>query len=451
MKKHLFLILFSIILLSSSACKPPEDLIIREEFFEENATSINMWCADFEEWQNELNINQRMDFNDIKDDGIQLKQVFVEQNDIDDRLRSARETNSTPDIYMISIGNLYKEVKNGYALDITSYFDTWDDLIDNAKEGVKYNNSYYGYPICLEPSTLLFYRKDLLLEYGKTETVPTKWDDFVELCREIKKNIKSANVKGLYTYDLPKGVDCAWATVGMQIAATGGMAISDNWTTSRLLEKGYTDLGNLWATMYQEGLVPLSSGAYNQYINDLCLGKQVLSTCGSWSVSEIINTYPELVDKIGISQMPTFDGNTNVTTATNGGWVYVISSSCKNVDKAVEVLKYLVAGNDTSRCEKYFEKAYYSKASPRKSVQNKINESMDTQELVPQEWIEIINSVSSKACLEPIYTWDICVAVEAFLEECAMGDNINKAQTKANTAVEKLIADNKLANNNPRG
>ena len=87
-----------------TGCEPPDDIkdIVennREEYIEEGATTINMWCADFEEWQNQLNIEQRKDFNDIKDDGIQLSQTFIQQTDIDDRLRSARETNSTPDIY----------------------------------------------------------------------------------------------------------------------------------------------------------------------------------------------------------------------------------------------------------------------------------------------------------------------------------------------------------------
>ena len=146
MKKILSFLTLLFIAVALVGCKPPEGLLTidsKDEYIEAGATNIVMWCADFEEWQNQLNVSQRMDFNNIKNDGIQLSQVFIEQNDIDDRLRAARETNSTPDIYMISIGNLYKEVQNGYALDLTSYIDTWDDLIDSAYEGVTYDGKHY--------------------------------------------------------------------------------------------------------------------------------------------------------------------------------------------------------------------------------------------------------------------------------------------------------------------
>ena len=455
MKKILSFLSLILLGMMVVGCKPPANLttIDEKEYFEDGATTINMWCADFEEWQNQLNISQRIKFNSIKDDGIQLSQAFIEQNDIDDRLRAARETGSTPDIYMISIGNLYKEVQNGYALDITSYIDTWDDLIDAAYEGVTYNSKHYGYPICLEPSTLVFYRKDLLQQYGNTTTIPSRWDEFLALCQTIKANIKSSGTKGLYPFDVPKGVDCAWGTWGMQVAATGGLAVDDTWSTSRLLTEGrdgYTNLGSLWDQLFDKGYVPLSSGPYNKYITQLCLDKQVMTLAGSWSVSEIVNAYPELIDKIGIAKVPTFDGNQDKCLATNGGWVYVVSSSCKNVEKAISVIKYLVAGSDTTRCEEYFAKAYYSKSAPRKSVQEKIEASLSTQTKVPTEWVELINEVTTSSILEPIYPWDISVAIEGYLEACAMGKGIEASLIEADTAIKNIILNSHCAGTNPR-
>lgn len=458
MKKLIFILTLLVVATCLTACEPPEDMKSavenhKTQVVEENATTITMWCADFEEWQNRLNMNQCTQFNEIKTDGIQLEQVFIQQADIDDRLRSAKETNSMPDIYMISLGNLYKEINRGNAMDISQYITTWDDLVPNAAAAVSYNNGKYGYPICIEPSTLLFYRKDLLQQYGKTDTIPAKWDDFLALCGTIKSNIKASGKKGIYAFDVPKGVDCAWATVGLQHAATKGFPITDDWSKSRVLtegKEGYLALGNVWAELYGKGYIPLASGAYNEYISELCNDKLVMTTAGSWSVSEIINAYPELTDKIGVTVMPTVDGNQNVTTATNGGWAYVISKDCKNPEKAAEVLKFLVAGEDTTRTEEYFAKAYYSKSSPRKSVQTKIEASLATQTAVPTEWVTIINDVASKAVLEPIYSWDISVAIELYLEECAMGKDPLKQLETANATIERIIASDKLAGNNPR-
>ena len=64
--------------------------------------------------------------------------------------------------------------------------------------------------------------------------------------------------------------------------------------------------------------------------------------------------------------------------------------------------------------------------------------------------ISVINEVTSKAILEPIYDWDISVAIEGYLENCAMGEDINASLVTANGEVERIIANSKLAGNNPR-
>ena len=198
MKKILFGVfsLFSLCLLS---CTPPSDIIIddEEEKVEEGATSINMWMMDFQEWENRINISQRKKFNSNTNDGIQLNQNYINKNNFDEMIRSAYESKNVPDIYMVSYGNLYKEISSGRAIDISGLFSSeiWNDLTDTAKTAVTYDGKHYGFPINLEPSTILAYRKDLLKEYGKVEEIPTKWADFLTLCGTMKSNLKSANKK----------------------------------------------------------------------------------------------------------------------------------------------------------------------------------------------------------------------------------------------------------------
>lgn len=440
------------------SCAPPPDIIIptRTEKVEENATQINMWMMDFEEWENQININQRMDFNENLTDGIQIKQQYIDTNAFDDMIRSAYESKNVPDIYTVSYGNLYKEIKAGRAIDISSYLssDVWSDLTDTAKEGVCYDGKYYGFPIVMEPSTLLAYRKDLLSQYAGTgfnvETdVPTTWEGLLSLCKDLKANLKSAGKKNVYPFGVPTGVALAWGSWGMQHAATGGLAVTDDWSTSRISEPGYKQLAEVFRDLYTKGYVPLSAGNYTESQFDLADGKNVMTTCGSWSVASIINNYPDMVDKIGFATMPTFDGVQNKTTATNGGWVYVISSECKNVEKAIEVIKYLTA-EDTKQTVDYFQKAHYSKFSPRKSVQAILAESYKTQTVVPTEWVEVVNSVASYAILEPIYEWDISVAVEGLFEEAAMGENIANSIKKCDNTIKDLISSRNLAGTNPR-
>ncbi len=446
-----------IILLTSTfsllSCEPPSDIVIDDkiEKFEDGATEIKMWMMDFEEWENRINIYQRKLFNDNLSDGIQLSQTYIDSNSFDDLIRGAYESNSVPDIYTVSYGNLYKEINAGRAIDITNYFseDVWNDLTDTAKEGVCYDDKYYGFPIVMEPSTLVAYRKDLLQTYGNTTSIPTTWDDFLELCSTIKTNLTVEGKRNVYPFGVPTGVACAWGTWGMQYAATGGLAITDDWTTSRIMEPGYAKLAEVWQQLYGNGYVPLSSGDYTESIFDVCDGKAIMTTCGSWSISTIANQYPEMIDNIGFAVMPTFDGNQDTVTATNGGWVYVISSECENVEMAAEVIKFLTA-EDTAQTVDYFTRAYYSKVSPRKSVQAILDVEMSKETTIPNEWYETVNYVASRAVLEPIYSWDISVSVEGLLEEAAMGENIDDVVAECHKEVQDIIVRDNLANNNPR-
>ena len=446
MKKFILLAIVSVLSIAFIGCEPPSDITtnLREEYIEQNATGVSLWTMDFEEWNNQINIKQRLDFNDIQDDGIQLNQVLIEMNSFEDMIRSARETGGVPDIYMVSYGNIYKEVQNGNIIDLTRYFD------QSIWNGVSYDDAFYAFPILFEPSTLLFYRKDLLQLYAGTDTVPTNWDDFLVLLDTVKAGISDSGDRGIYPFDVPKGVALGWGTWGLQHSATGGLAISDDWTTSRLENNGFRDLANLWSTFYADGLVPLSSGDYTEVINDLCMNKLVMTTAGSWSIATIIKEYPDLVDNIGVMAMPTFDGVQDSATATNGGWTYVISSQCQNVEAAVEVIKFLVAEN-TDKPLEYFEVANYSKTSPRISIQNLIESKLGTQSTVPREWVETVYSVSNNAILEPIYSWDISITVSSMLENAALGNNIDAELIAANQSIIDIIEEQNLANNNPRG
>lgn len=458
MKKNVICLSMVMVALSLTGCKPPDDIIIddEKELVEENATPIKMWMMDFEEWENKINISQRKLFNKNLEDGIQLQQTYINKNDFDDLIRSSYESKNVPDIYMVSYGNLYKEVKAGRAISLNNYLSdsVWNDLTDTAKEAITYkddkgNDNYYGFPLVFEPSTLITYSKSALKKYGETEEIPTKWSDFLTLCGKIKANLKKENKRNIYPFGVPTGVACAWATWGWQVAATNGLAISDDWSTSRITEPGYKDLANLWKDLYGNGYVPLSSGEYTESAFDVGDGKAIMTTCGSWSISSIMNQYKDKKDDFGFAVAPTFDGNQDKVTATNGGWCYVISSECKNIDKAIEVIKFLTA-EDTEQTVDYFKRAYYSKSSPRKSVQAILSSESKQQNEVPSEWVEVVNKVASNAILEPIYNWDISVAVEGLLEEAAMGNDIDEAIKKCDNQVKSIITNNALAGTNPR-
>ena len=70
----------------------------------------------------------------------------------------------------------------------------------------------------------------------------------------------------------------------------------------------------------------------------------------------------------------------------------------------------------------------------------KKKEKASKQNDVPKQWIDTLNDVASRAILEPIYDWNISVAVEGMFEESAMGNDIDETIAKCDKTVKDIIS-----------
>lgn len=425
MKK--FLAVFLTVAMSFSAltafvgCKKDDNV-------EKGATVITMYCQDFEEWNNNWVESMKDSFNSIMDDGIQLDIKYFQDEAYTDALKVARETGKAPDIFMTSYGNLYNDsIKTGYAAPLNDLLDAkyFADLLDNVKEMVSFENKYYAYPQLTEPSTLFFWRKDYFEAAGlDANAAPKSWDELKSVCASVKSSLK----KGQYTIGLPIGTALGWATYGMQYNTTGGVALNDKWDEILVQDnEQWRELLGFFYDLYANGYVPagnVSAKGYNDIIEALCSNKLAMTFAGSWSIAEIVNTYPEMVDKIGVAPIPTLSGNQDGVTATNGGWTFSVSASSdqEHQQKAARVLEYFFC-EDAARTASYFEAAHYSKAAVNKSVQEYLDTNADDEF---KEWLSVVNSVSSKAKPEPTYPWDISIAVSTMFEYMAINCDKNK-------------------------
>ncbi len=396
--------LMSIVLMSGCDSEPAT--------VEEGATVVTLYAQSFEQWSNDYLQMRVNEFNQNLTDGIQLEVKFFTDSAYNDAITVARENNSGLDLYMISYGNLWGDVQNGRCEPLNDLLDAscFEDLTDAAKELVVYDGKYYAYPTLTEASALLFYRKDILESAGVTE-IPQSWDELYAACEMIKPKLNAAQ----YCLGMPTGQALGWATWGMQYNTTGGLVLDDSWDTVRIQEDGYKELAEFFYTIYKNGYAPtqqLTAKGYNDIIEALCQGKLAMTIAGSWSVAEIMNTYPTVADKIGVAPLPTFDGNTGGITATNGGWSYAIDAGSKHKEEAAEVIRWMFC-DSAERTAGYFEAACYSKTAVNKSVQAYIDSHEKT---VNQEWLDVITAVSSTARPEPLFPWDITVGVMQMLD-----------------------------------
>ncbi len=370
---------------------------------EEGATKVVLYARGFDQWANDYLQEQVDEFNKIMDDGIQLEVKFFTDSAYNDAITVARENGSGVDLYMISYGNLWSDVQNKFCVPLNDLLDQayFDDLTDAARQLVVYDETYYAYPTLIEPSAMLFYRKDLLQKAGVTE-IPTTWEELYAACDKVKAILTPAQ----YALGMPTGQALGWATWGMQYNTTGGLVLDEEWKEVRLDEPGYKELAEFFYTCYKNGYAPtqqLTAQGYNDIINALCQSKLAMTIAGSWSVAEIMNTYPTVAENIGVAELPTFDGNRGGITATNGGWAYAIDSTSKHQKEAARVIEWMFCEN-AERTAKYFEIAHYSKSAVNKSVQAIIDKK-ETD--VDPAWVKVITEVSATAQPEPLFSWDV--------------------------------------------
>jgi len=405
-------------------------------YVEPGATTITMYAQDFQDWENAHIAEMVDDFNAIKDDGIQLEVKSFQDEAYTDALKAARENGSAPDIFMCSYGNLYSTaIKPGYAAPLNDLLDQayYDDIVDSVKSMITFDGNYYSYPQLTEPATVFFYRKDILANAGVTE-IPTTWDELLVACSLIKPVLG----RGQYTLGMPIGTALGWATYGMQKNTTGGLALNDQWTECLVDSQGYRDLDRLFYELYANGYCPagnVSPTGYTDIITALCEDKLAMTFAGSWSVADIINSYPDYKDKIGIAPIPTQDGDPTKTTASNGGWTYAISSTSDQKVKAARVLEWFFC-EDPARTASYFEDAAYSKTAVNKSVIAYIENTVPAD---LKDWVSVINDISSKGIPEATYPWDIAIATATMFETMAIKADLTKGDAYRDTQIENAI------------
>jgi len=387
-----------------------------KNYVEEGATRITVYAREFEQWARKHLEGLVNEFNKDLTDGIQVQVKFYTQDTYADALTVARENGKAPDLYMATYGELYSNIRNNNAAAVDSYLsaEAKADIFDTALDLVTYDDKVYAYPWNLEPGSLFFYRKDVFSSLGITK-VPKTWDELLAVCAKIKPTL----TRGQYCLGLPLGgIECAWATYGMQQNTTGGLALDETWKNHRLDEPGYKQLAKFFYDVYVNDYAPtaaLTAEGYTYIVDALCDEKLAMTFAGSWCIAEIYdytNNNEEIIKNIGVAPIPTIDGDHSKITSSNGGWCYCISEQSKNKDKAARFLNWMLAEN-TERTASYFVAAYNSKAPTTKSVKTYLD-SKDSK--VPNEWINVVNDVASKGIPEAIYPFDISLEVGKILE-----------------------------------
>jgi multiple sugar transport system substrate-binding protein len=408
----------------------------------QDKVQIDFWQRQFEDYQQEW-FGQQVDAFNASQDGIEVIYTVVPGDAWDAKLAAAQAANVAPDVATTNYNPIKPGVVEGRFANLSDLMsaeaiadiEPWvKDFVTAADGGV------YGYPMLVEPSTVLFYRKSLL--EGAGLAVPTSWEELLAAARAL-------NTDETYGMNIGQTAgDLGWSSWGLQYNAAGHLPIADDWSAGRATEQGYKDLAQFYATLYQEQLMPQEPTYGYADCSFFGEGTVAMSACGSWALGQLSGNadWTDVWNDTAIAAFPSIDGDQTKTTATLGGWTLTVDSKSDQPQAAADFISWLLAG-DPAIMTSFFDAAGYSKYPVRVSV----NEALAADPVASQNTaLSVVTSdILPYAQPEPAYPWDISLAMGTAIEKSMRGGNIDEALAEANATIDTVISQQGLAGTAP--
>ncbi|MEK4979363.1 ABC transporter substrate-binding protein [Bacillus sp. FSL K6-6540] len=404
---------------------------------------IDFWAQKFEDTTDAWFKKWVAEFNKSQSE-VEVKLTIVPADAWDQKMKAAQAAGKAPDIRTINYGNVANAAKTGQLMALNDLMEpsAFDDLYDNMKDFVSVNGQYYAYPKLVEPSAVMFYRKDMFQEAGLDPNQPPKtWAELLDAAQKLTK-------KGVFGLSIAQTApDLGWSSWGLQYNGAGHLAVTEDWSQADVNNDGYKAVLDFYQKAYQSGVMPKQALAGYADIKPFGEGKIAIQICGSWAIGQLRNTYKDLVDKVGIAPMASMDGDLTKPTATLGGWSLAVDGKSEHPQESADFISYLLAGDPNIMID-FFKTSQFSKFSPRKSVDEAMKSDPDASK---DEWRALVSErIIPHSQAEPVYPWDISFALATSIESAMKGTSVDKALAKAEKDINDFIAKNKLAGTNPK-
>ncbi|MDR2160057.1 MAG: extracellular solute-binding protein [Treponema sp.] len=299
--------------------------------------TITVWC-----WDPQFNIyamNEAAKIYKQINPNVTVNVVETPWNDLQQKLITAlgaNQTESLPDILLMQDNAMQKN--------LTTYPDAFAPVGDKinlsqfAQFKVDYgalNGKYYGVPFD-NGATGTFLRRDIVEQAGlKVEDFnDITWERFIELGKIVKQKTGTALISTDST-----GPD--FIMIMLQSAGTwlfdpqGKTYINNNPVLKRAIE--------IFTEMVQSGILLLASD-WNEYIATINNGRTASTIQGCWIIGSIA-AEPSQSGKWAVVNTPRFGTIDSVNYSSQGGSGWMVLSSSKNPDAAIDFLNKTFAGS----------------------------------------------------------------------------------------------------------
>lgn len=400
---------------------------------------VIFWQQQFEDYQQAWFKTNVDEFN-ASQDQIKVTLQVVPADTWAQKLQAAQAAGKQPDVATTNYGAVKPGVAEGKFAALDDYLPAaaFDDIKDNVVDFVTVDGEHYAYPMLVEPSTVLYYRTDLVTAAGlDPNSPPTTWAELIEWATALT----TGDIKGMTIASTAP--DLGWSSWGLQYNACGHLPIADDWAEARATDSCFEDLLAFYSELYQSGLIPqqptvgYADGA--QYGN----GEVAMMAGGSWVVGQLKNDFPDLIANTQVAAFPSIDGDPESTTSTLGGWTLTLDSKSDTPEEAAAFIEYLLAGDPEIMAD-FFKTSGFSKYTVRTSVDEALADDPDASS---DPFMAVISAdVVPFGKAEPAYPWDVSLAFGTAIESAMKGNaDIPTSLKTANDAINDVIQKQSLA------
>lgn len=201
-----------------------------------------------------------------------------------------------------------------------------DDIIDAAKELMKWNGTYYAVPQEVKPK-VWFYRTDIFEDCGVNPSEIKTLEEFITAAETIHEKYPSSYVENygtpLNNYDLM-----------MMLCATGGTFCDDegnyHCATDEGVRKAFENLKKMHDSSGFSDIVEWSADWQAGFANDTLVSQLI----GGWMKDHLINWTPENSGKWGMATWP----EEIAKGSESGGGIWVIPKDAPHAELAADVI-----------------------------------------------------------------------------------------------------------------
>ncbi|KRB36887.1 UNVERIFIED_CONTAM: sugar ABC transporter substrate-binding protein [Microbacterium sp. SLM126] len=405
---------------------------------EDGKAKVIFWQQKFEDYQQAWFKQQVADFNESQDE-IEIEYTVVPADTWDQKLKAAQAAGKAPDVKTTNYGNIKPMQANGQLADLTTLMDDQAiaDIKENVADFVTVDEGVYGYPMLVEPSTVLFYRTDLF-EAAGIDAPPTTYEELIEDARALTKD-------GVYGMNVAQTApDLGWSSWGGQWNTAGALPLRGDWSEAHATDPNYEKLASLYQTLYMDKLMPQEATYGYADCSFFGEGTVAMSACGSWALGQIAGNpdWTTTQENFAVAPFPSSDGDATKPTATLGGWTLTVDSKSKVQQQAADFVSYMLADNPENLVE-FFAASGFSKYAATTSVDEALAADPEAAE---NPYMAIISEqIVAHAKGEPAYPWDVSLAFATALEKAMRGGDIEASFDEAQAAITDIIEKQKLA------